>query len=689
MAAHLLHRLLLLLLTKTLLLRSAFAVDFVFNGFSSSDLLFYGTATLESRLLVLTNTTAFTVGRALYNSKIPTRAPNTSAILPFYTSFIFSIAPNNGQLSGHGIVFIFAPTGGINGTTSSQHLGFVNHTNNGNRNNHLFGIEFDVFKNQEFNDINDNHIGVDENSLTSKTAEPAGYWAEDMNSRNGTFHDLTLNNGVNYQVWIDYSDLLNVTMARAGMKRPQRPLISTPVNLSDILLDEMYVGFTAATGRLVEYHRILAWSFSNSNASIGDSLTTLNLPSFVPPKNSVFRSKGFIAGITVAVLFVLACSAVISLLLVKRRRRKVRERAEMEDWELEYWPHRMNYQEIHTATKGFSEENVIGVGGNGKVYKGVLTGGAEVAVKRIAHETDEGMRGFLAEVSSLGRLKHRNLVGLRGWCKREKGSLMLLYDYMENGSLDKRVFECEQSMMLGWEDRVRVLKDVAAGVLYLHEGWEARVLHRDIKASNVLLDRDMNGRLGDFGLAHIHGHGQMASTTRVVGTVGYMAPEVVRSGRASAQTDVFGFGVLILEVACGRRPIEEGRPPLVEWAWGLMERGELLNAMDERLRAVGGFDAEEVERVLHLGLLCTYPDPRARPTMRQVVKVLEGTKEAEESEGEGMEVYLLGKMKSAPMWPSYSSSSGGTGSHPTFEEIRQSISSSMSLPDSDVILVGR
>nr|DAD30739.1 TPA_asm: hypothetical protein HUJ06_009590 [Nelumbo nucifera] len=174
MAAHLLHLLLLLLLAKTLLLQLAFVADFVFNSFISFDLLFYGTATHESRLLVLTNTTAFTIGQALYNSKKPTRAPNTSAILPFYTS-IFSITPNNGQLSGHGIVFIFAPTSGINGTTSSRYLGFVNHTNNDNRNNHLFGIEFVVLKNQAFNDINDNHIGVDKNLFTSMTAEPACY----------------------------------------------------------------------------------------------------------------------------------------------------------------------------------------------------------------------------------------------------------------------------------------------------------------------------------------------------------------------------------------------------------------------------------------------------------------------------------------------------------------------------------
>ncbi|KAJ6707067.1 L-TYPE LECTIN-DOMAIN CONTAINING RECEPTOR KINASE VII.1 [Salix viminalis] len=244
----------------------------------------------------------------------------------------------------------------------------------------------------------------------------------------------------------------------------------------------------------------------------------------------------------------------------------------MEDWEQEYWPHRITSQEIEAATKGFSEENVIGIGGNGKVYKGVLPGGTEIAVKRISHEND-GMREFLAEISSLGRLKHRSLVGLRG----------------------------------------------------------------------------------------------------------YMAPEIVRSGRASAQTDMFGFGVLILEVMCGRRPIEEGQPPLVEWVWRLMMEGKLLHALDERLKARGDeFEEEEVERILHLGLLCAYPDPKVRPTMRQAVKVLEGRNEASEIEIEDMDTYLLIQMECKDLWTNYSQSST-SGSHPTFDEIRRYQSSSMSL----------
>ncbi|XVF27636.1 hypothetical protein REPUB_Repub14bG0125400 [Reevesia pubescens] len=692
--------LLFILLFLNLFSQSVLSVDFVFNGFNSTDLLLYGIAQIDSRILTLTNETSFVVGRALYRSKIPTKTPNSSYVLPFSTSFIFSMAPsrNKDTLPGHGLVLIFTPNTGINGTSASQHLGLFNLTNNGNSSNHVFGVEFDVFSNQEFDDIDANHVGIDINSLKSTSSHTAGYWPDNIKSSSNrensdddekAFEELKLNNGKNYQVWIDYADsVINVTMAPVGMKRPERPLLNVSLNLSDVFEDEMYVGFTSSTGQLVESHRILAWSFSNSNFSLSESLVTAGLPSFAIPKTPFYKRRSFIAGVTVGSFFILVFIAMFSLFFIKRGRRRARERAEMEDWEFEYWPHKMTFQEIDAATKGFLEENVIGVGGNGKVYKGLLPGGTEVAVKRISLEND-GMREFLAEISSLGRLKHRSLVGLKGWCKKEKGTFMLIYDYMENGSLDKRIYyDCDESKMLSCEDRIRILKDVASALFYLHEGWEAKVLHRDIKASNVLLDKDMNGRLGDFGLARMHGHDQVASTTRVVGTVGYLAPEVVRSGRASTRTDIFGFGVLILEVMCGRRPIEDGKPPLVDWVWQLMMQGELLAVVDARLRTNGGFDEEEVEKVLHLGLLCSYPNPDSRPTMRQVVKVLEGKNEPFESETEDMEAYLLQKVKSRDMWVNYSQNFGHA-SHPTFDDIRQSHSSTMSLSWTNSIMEGR
>lgn len=598
------------------------------------------------------------------------------------------MAPKRKVLPGHGLVFLFTPVTGIRNANAAQNLGLFSRAVDGNSSNRVFGVEFDVFRNEEFRDINDNHVGIDVNSLTSVNSTEAGYFQD----QDGVFRRLQLNNGRNYQVWIDYKDFaINVTMAPVGMKKPTRCLICVPLNLSDVFEDEMYVGFTAGTGALTQSHKILSWSFSNSNFSLSDGLITDGLPSFVLPGEPIYKSTGFIIGLTLGILVIVITSGFFGFIWIKRKRRLAKEKEDMEDWELEYWPHRIPFQEVDLATKSFSDENVIGVGGNGKVYKGVI-GGTEIAVKRIAHDNNDGVREFLAEVSSLGRLKHRNLVGLKGWCKKEKGSLILVYDYMENGSLDKMLFNRKDDMkILNFNDRMRILKDVANGILYLHEGWEAKVLHRDIKSSNVLLDKELNAKLGDFGLARMHQHGQVATTTRVVGTAGYLAPEVIKTGRASTQTDVFSFGILILEVITGKRPINEGTIPLVNWVSQLMEKGELVSAMDENLTQTGGeIDHEEVEMVLHLGLLCAHPDPKLRPTMRQIVKALEGEKKKEggESEAEGMEVYLLENMKSQDLWSKYAQtmrSGSASYSHPTFGEVRAGFSSSMSISLSDIV----
>lgn len=598
------------------------------------------------------------------------------------------MAPTRNVLPGHGLVFLFTPVTGIANTAAAQNLGLFSRQVDGNVSNHVFGVEFDVFSNEEFRDINDNHVGIDVNSLTSVNSSEAGYYDDG----DGDFRVLRLNNGENYQVWIDYEGFeINVTMAPVGVRKPTRSLMNVFLNLSAVFEDEMYVGFTAATGALTQSHRILGWSFSDENISLSDGLVTFGLPSFVLPGDPFYRSRGFVVGITLGVFFVVVGFGCGGFVWFTRKRRLAKAKADMEDWELEYWPHRIPFLEVDLATKSFSDENVIGIGGNGKVYKGVI-GGNEVAVKRIAHDNNDGVREFLAEVSSLGRLKHKNLVGLRGWCKKEKGSLILIYDYMENGSLDKMLFDCkDDTKILNFDERMRILKDVANGIFYLHEGWEAKVLHRDIKSSNVLLDKDMNAKLGDFGLARMHQHGQVATTTRVVGTAGYLAPEIIKTGRASTQTDVFSFGILILEVMCGRRPITEGNIPLLNWVSDLMQKDKLVNAIDEKLITKGGLDNEDVEMVLHLGLLCAHPDAKLRPTMRQIVKALEGKNksEADEVEGENMEVYLLESMKSQDLWSKYaqtlSSGSSSFYSHPTFGEVRNGISSSMSLSLSDIV----
>ncbi|CAL8165302.1 unnamed protein product [Prunus armeniaca] len=264
----------------------------------------------------------------------------------------------------------------------------------------------------------------------------------------------------------------------------------------------------------------------------------------------------------------------------------------LEDWELEYGPQRFKYRELYIATKGFREKELLGKGGFGKVYRGILpTSKIEIAVKRISHDSRQGMKEFVAEIVSNGRLRHRNLVPLLGYCRR-KGELLLVYEH--------KYLYGQPAITLDWSQR-------------------------DVKASNVLLDGEWNGRLGDFGLARLYDHGGDPQTTHIAGTLGYLAPEHTRSGRATTSTDVFAFGVFLLEAACGRRPIEaQGSDVsiLVDWVFSCWNRGNILVATDRKLGTE--FIAEEMELVLKLGLLCSHTEPTARPRMRQVVRYLEG-----------------------------------------------------------------
>lgn len=236
------------------------------------------------------------------------------------------------------------------------------------------------------------------------------------------------------------------------------------------------------------------------------------------------------------------------------------------------------------------------------------------------------MRESVAEITSMGRLRHRNLVQLPGWCRRHD-ELLLVHDYVPNGSLDKLLFdEAHQNIkQLTWEQRYKILLGVAKALLYLHEECDQMVVHRDAKPSNVLIDANLNAKLGDFGLARTYSHGIHPQTTHVVGTLGYLAPEITRTGKATSSTDVYGYGALMLEITCRRRPIEPQRNAqelvLVDWVKKLHSRGAVVQAVNPSLYQ---YNPYEVELVLTLGLICAHPQPECRPTMRRVVEVLFG-----------------------------------------------------------------
>ncbi|KAH9766902.1 L-type lectin-domain containing receptor kinase S.4 [Citrus sinensis] len=593
--------------------------EFFFSGFrdaaNNNNMSLNGAAEIEKNgKLMLTNTTLRVLGHAFYSSPIKFKnSTRNSKSLSFSTCFAFAIVPEYPALGGHGFAFTISTSKELPGTLPSQYLGLLNSSDLGNLTNHIFAVEFDTVKDFEFGDINDNHVGIDINSLRSNASEPAAYFLE-----NSTKQVLNLKSGKVIQAWIDYDSSKNhleVRLAPSSVK-PRSPILSFDVDLSPIVKETMYVGFSSSTGLLASSHYILGWSFNMSGDA--KSLSLDSLPSLPGPKE---KHLGLIVGVTVSAFFVMFLAIAVGCYLVK----KIRNADVLESWELDVGPHRFSYEELKKATRGFRDKELLGFGGFGRVYKGTLPStNTQVAVKRVSNESKQGLREFASEISSIGRLRHRNLVQLLGWC-RLRGDLLLVYDFMPNGSLDKHLFD-EQKAILTWEQRYRIIKGVASGLLYLHEEWEQTVIHRDIKAGNVLLDSELNGRLGDFGLAKLYERGTNPSTTRVVGTLGYLAPELTRTGKPTTSSDVYAFGALLLEVVCGRRPIEPKALPeeliLVDWVWDRWKAGAILEVVDPRLN--GEFNEIEALDVVKLGLMCSNDAAEARPTMRQVVRYLEG-----------------------------------------------------------------
>ncbi|CAM0901883.1 unnamed protein product [Alopecurus aequalis] len=595
--------------------------QFMYSGFTGANLTLDGAATVTPNgLLKVTNGTVNLYGHALHPTPLRFRKSPNDRVRSFSVSFVFSIISVYRETSVDGMAFFISPRKEFPNVLANQFLGLLNNKNNGNSSNHIFAIELDTFQNAELKDVNDNHVGIDINSVHSLQSHPAGFY-DDTNM----FNNLSLNSGEAMQVWVDYDQgatQIDVTIAPLRVAaKPARPLVSAAYDLSNVLMDPAYVGFSSSTGPISTEYIVLGWSFGMDGPAPVIDITKLpKLPHLGP--NTRSRTLEIVLPIATATLMLALGAAVI--MIVRRRRRYAELR---EDWEAEFGPHRFSYKELFLATEGFKNRHLLGAGGFGQVYKGVLpTSKIDVAVKKLSHDMGQGMKEFVSEVVSIGRLRHRNLVQLLGYCRRNH-ELLLVYDYMSNGSLDKFLYCDEEGYKptLGWDQRFVIIKGVACGLLYLHEKWEKVVIHRDVKPSNVLLDSEMNARLGDFGLARLYDHGTNPQTTHVVGTMGYLAPELAQTGKASPPTDVFAFGAFLLEVVCGQRPIKQdsqgNRVLLVNWVLQHWRSGSLIETADKRLQ--GECVIDEVCLVLKLGLLCLHPFPTSRPNMRQVLQYLD------------------------------------------------------------------
>ncbi|QHO02670.1 L-type lectin-domain containing receptor kinase IX [Arachis hypogaea] len=563
------------------------------------------------------------LGRVKYHKLLHLWDKKTSKATDFTTHFTFSINTPNKTYNSDGITFYLAqpnfplPTprfgGGIGLLSRAQML-----TPNYTSKDHFVAVEFDTFGNVEWDPIlGYDHVGVDINSMaTPYTRE----WFTSQDERK-------------YDVDITYNATSNVlavffTGYKDNITRIKQQL-SADVDLREKPPEWVEFGFSSATGMYYEYHTLFSWSF-NSTMNLDLDLEAHsrdNNERATHKDNKGNQTKtGTIIGVTIGACALIGVFGLAFLMGWKLRRKRGVENvinlAMDRDFERSTGPRRFSYAELSRATYNFANEHKIGKGGFGEVYRGFLRDlNMHVAIKRISQGSQQGVREYASEVKIISQLRHKNLVQLIGWC-HEQNDLLLVYEYVENGSLDSYLFKGKG--LLTWEVRYKIARGLASALLYLHEEWDHCVLHRDIKPSNVMLDSNFNAKLGDFGLARLMEHGTSSKTTDLAGTLGYLAPEAATRGKASKESDVFSFGVVILEIACGRKVIEQNKIEnqiyLVDWVWELYGTGIVLEAGDPRLYGV--FDKEEMERLMIVGLWCTHSNYVMRPKISEAARVL-------------------------------------------------------------------
>eukprot|EP00268_Persea_americana_P007328 TRINITY_DN12718_c0_g3_i2.p1 TRINITY_DN12718_c0_g3~~TRINITY_DN12718_c0_g3_i2.p1 ORF type:complete len:693 (+),score=82.23 TRINITY_DN12718_c0_g3_i2:134-2212(+) len=591
------------------LLPSSYSLHFDFSRFgpNTQNISYYGDAFSSNQVIELTKSQLDvpidgSVGRAIYSQPVRLWDSQTQRLINFTTHFSFIIKALNSSSYGNGLAFFLAANGSfIPPASGSGEMGlFSSNSRTNATENQLVAVEFDSYMNEW--DPSADHIGIDVNSIVSKA--------------NVTWRS-SIKNGATANAWVSYeSSTKNLSVFLTYDKNPifgGNSSLYYIVDLSQVLPEWIYIGFSASTGRFVEIHQILSWDFNSTLEKITDGGRDHH--SDRAPNRT---------GLAVGLVLVCGTVSIVGLGgLIWFGSRKCHACID-DEFIKGAGPKRFTYNELALATNNFSEDGKLGEGGFGCVYKGFLSElNSNVAVKRVSKGSKQGKKEFVSEVKIISQLRHRNLVQLLGLCHVRGDHFLLVYEFIPNGSLDSHLFRGKR--LLRWSLRYKIAVGLASALLYLHEEWEQCVVHRDIKSSNVMLDSGFNAKLGDFGLGKLVDHELGLQTPVLAGTMDYLAPECVTTGKASKESDVYSFGVVALEIACGRRPVdpkaEANKVRMVEWVWELYGRGKLLDAADERLN--NEFDEEQMERLMVMGLWCAHPDHNLRPSISQVINVLD------------------------------------------------------------------
>lgn len=501
----------------------------------------------------------------------------------------------------------------------------------------FFAVEFDTSFDPSLGDINGNHIGIDVNTVAS------------LASIDAVSRGIDLKSGRQITAWIEYRDAMKMIRVWVGFSpiRPPTPLLVAQIDLSKQLKEFMYVGFSGSNGQGSAIHVVDKWRFKTfgftpsvvpiDTVEEGDCLLCSSEDPNVKrrPVHLSQKSKTRVSeialglgGLAAFVFSIVAILAVISFILIKKKRvlqRRSREGIASRA-QTNRVPTRLSLADIRSATMGFNRNRIVGEGASAVVYKGSLPVAGEVAVKRFdrGNAFDCLRNPFSTEFATMvGCLRHKNLVQLQGWCC-ERNELVLVYEYLPNGSLDKVIHKKSNSaIVLSWKQRLNIVLGVASALAYLHEECERQIIHRDVKTCNIMLDGEFNAKLGDFGLAEVYEHSSITREATIpAGTMGYLAPEYVYSGVPTVKTDVYSFGVVVLEVATGRRPVDDDGTVIVDWVWNLWEKGRLIEAADLRLDEK--YEGGDMERMLMVGLACVHPNHAKRPTVKEAARILRG-----------------------------------------------------------------